>query len=91
LDFLAAEGVNIHVEATAGNHEETRSDLPTVNGAKESNGNRGLPDAAPDRVLQFQISEGSDARIHFRGRPDRLAIKKLIVLLDLSIDTFPAN
>jgi hypothetical protein len=23
--------------------------------------------------------------------PDRLAIKKLIVLLDLSIDTFPAN
>jgi hypothetical protein len=45
----------------------------------------------PTGSYSFQISEGSDARIHFRGRPDRLAIKKLIVLLDLSIDTFPAN
>jgi hypothetical protein len=33
-----------------------------------------------DRVLQFQIAEGADARIHFRGRPNRPAIKKLIAL-----------
>ena len=90
LDFLAGQGVNVQVEATSRNDKEPR-DLPAVNRAKESNGIRGLTDTAPDRVLQFQISEESDARIHFRGRPDRLAIKKLIALLDLSVDTFPVS
>jgi len=91
LDFLAGQGVNLHVEAKSGNDGEPCGDLPAVSRAKESNGSRGLPDATLDRVLQFQISEGSDARIHFRGRPDRPAIKKLIALLDLSVDTFPVS
>ena len=89
LDFLAGQDVDVHIEATSENHEEQGGDLP-VSRATESNGNRGFPDTALDRTLQFQISEGSDARIHFRGRPNRLAIKKLIVPLDLSVDTFPA-
>ena len=89
LDFLAGQDVDVHIEATSENHEEQGGDLP-VSRATESNGNRGFPDTALDRTLQFQISEGSDVRIRFRGRPNRLAIKKLIALLDLSVDTFPA-
>jgi hypothetical protein len=57
-----------------------------------SNASRGrtYPDTWADRVQQFQIAEDTDARIHFRGRPNRPAIKKLIALLELSADTFPA-
>ena len=51
---------------------------------------RPSPETSPDRVLQFQIAEDTDARVHFRGRPNRPAIKKLIALLELSADTFPA-
>jgi len=69
LDFLAGQGVNVHVEAASGNDEELRGDLPAVSRATESNESRGFPDAALDRVLQFRISEGSNARIHLRGRP----------------------
>jgi hypothetical protein len=65
-------------------------DFPVDNPPTESNRSRGLSDAGIERVLQFQISDGSDARIHLRGRPDRIAIKELIALLDLSVDTFPA-
>jgi hypothetical protein len=87
LEFLAGQGVEVHLEATSGN--EAPRDFPIDNRPTESNGGRGLSDAGLERVLQFQISEGSDARIHFRGRPNRIAIKKLIALLDLSVDTFP--
>ena len=87
LEFLAGQGVEVHLEATSGN--EVPRDFPVDDRPTESNGSRGLSDAGLERVLQFQISEGSDARIHFRGRPNRIAIKKLIALLDLSVDTFP--
>ncbi len=90
LDFLAGQGVKVQVEATSENDEEARGDYPVVNRGKKSNGSGGVSDPALDRVLQFQISEASDARIHFRGRPNRLAIKKRMAPLDLSVDTFPA-
>lgn len=79
------------VEGASGNDEASGGDPPAGNRTTESNRSRGFPDAAVDRVLQVQISEGSDARIHFRGRPNRIAIKKLIALLDLSVDTFPVG
>jgi hypothetical protein len=45
-------------------------------------------------LWQFDNADGvcrnADARIHFRGRPNRPAIKKFIALLELSADTFPA-
>ncbi len=89
LEFLAGQGVEALVEGASGSDQAAGADPPAGNRTAESNGSREFTDAAVDRVLLFQISEGSDARIHLRGRPNRIAIKKLIALLDLSVDTFP--
>lgn len=80
------------MQPTSGNEEEQRDDFAAANQEMESiTQNRGFVSAPLDRVLQFQISEESDARIHLRGRANRLAIKKLIALLELSVETFPAS
>jgi hypothetical protein len=76
--------------ADVGNAERREvAPAPEVGESSTSRG-RTYPEATTDRVLQFQIAEDTDARIHFRGRPNRPAIKKLIALLELSADTFPA-
>jgi len=87
FEFLAGQGDEVHLEATSGN--EVPRDFPVDNRPAESNGVRGLSDNGLERVLQFQISEGSDACIHLRGRPNRMAIKKLIGMVNLSVNTFP--
>jgi hypothetical protein len=77
FEFLAGQGGEAHAEATSEVDEVRRTVSPADNRETEStNGSRGYPDVI-DRVLQFQISKGSDARIHLRGRPNRLAIRKL--------------
>lgn len=74
-----------------GQTESGPAETPTLE-PRGSSMNRGhtFPEQSSERVLQFQIAEDTDARIHFRGRPNRPAIKKLIALLELSADTFPA-
>jgi hypothetical protein len=42
-------------------------------------------------VLSFKISQDSEARIIFSGRVTQEAIEKLIMLLDVSKDTFPTR
>lgn len=41
--------------------------------------------------LKFRLSADSNATIHFSGEVTQKAIKKLIGLLDLSLDTFPLD
>jgi hypothetical protein len=76
-------------EPSAVGQVEQKSEALVATASEPSRG-RLSPETSPDRVLQFQIAEDTDARIHFRGRPNRPAIKKLIALLELSADTFPA-
>jgi hypothetical protein len=72
--------------------EPALAELPIVE-FRDSSTNRGraFPEASSERVLQFQIAEDTDARIHFRGRPNRPAINKFIALLKLSAGAFPAQ
>ena len=63
--------------------EPAQAETPTPEVRDSStNGSRTFPEASCERVLQFQIAEDTDARIHFRGRPNRSAVKKLIALLE---------
>ena len=47
--------------------------------------------ASEGTVLSFKISQDSEARIAFSGKVTQEAIEKLIKLLDISKDTFPAK
>jgi hypothetical protein len=63
----------------------------------------GVPDKAPppreqhreiagaEQALLFKIAESTEARIQFRGIVTQTAVRKLIALLELSVDTFPAS
>ena len=89
FDFVRDQGADAGGEVASAGKVEQPTQAPVL-GAGESTRGRTYPETSPDRVLQFQIAEDTDARIHFRGRPNRPAIKKLIALLELSADTFPA-
>lgn len=88
FEFVRAHGGDAG-EPSAAAHVEQQSEALVAVTPESSRGRLSL-ETSPDRVLQFQIAEDTDARIHFRGRPNRPAIKKLIALLELSADTFPA-
>ena len=90
LDFIRGQDAGLHLEVLPGSKDEPRGEAARAGHAGESSRGLAYLDTPLDRVLQFQIAEGTDARIHFRGRPNRPAIKKLIALLELSADTFPA-
>jgi hypothetical protein len=89
FDFVRNLGAGTTVEAPDGSRVERQVET-AVGTDDESSRRRTYPESSTDRVLQFQIAEDTDARLHFRGRPNRAAIKKLIALLELSADTFPA-
>lgn len=89
LDSVGGQGVDNSLQASPETRVEPNGET-SATGVGESSRGRTYPDASSDRVLQFQIAENTDARIHFRGRPNRPAIKKPIALLALSADTFPA-
>lgn len=90
LDFIRGQDAGLLLEVLSGSKDELRGEAARDGHAGESSRGPAYLEAPVDRVLQFQIAEGTDARIHFRGRPNRPAIKKLIALLELSADTFPA-
>jgi len=89
FDFVRNQGGDVGGEAPSSGRVEQQAETP-VPTAGEAGRSRTYPETSIDRVLQFQIAEDTDARIHFRGRPNRLAIRKLIALLELSADAFPA-
>ena len=91
LEFLTGQTSGTLAEELLAPDNLLGNDAPELNQTTESDRSRGVSDNMTERVLQFQISEASDARIHFRGRPNRNAIKKLIALLNLSEDTFPVT
>jgi hypothetical protein len=47
--------------------------------------------AEGEQTLVFKIAESTEARIQLRGLVTQQAIRKLIALLELSVDTFPAS
>jgi hypothetical protein len=89
FDCINGKGADNDAEETSTSKDQT-SGVSSGPKAAESIRGRAYPETSFDRVLQFQIAEDTDARIHFRGRPNRPAIKKLVALLELSADTFPA-
>lgn len=88
FDFARNQGANMD-GGNSMTSSEREGEKPVAATGEASRGRTYL-ETSPDRVLQFQIGEETDARIHFRGRPNRPAITKLIALLELSADTFPA-
>jgi hypothetical protein len=90
LISFVAKDAGLHLEVLPGSKDELRGEAARAGHPGESSRGPAYLETPLDRVLQFQIAEGTDARIHFRGRPNRPAIKKLIALLELSADTFPA-
>lgn len=44
-----------------------------------------------DQTLLFKIAESTEARIQLRGVVTQQAIRKLIALLELSVDAFPTS
>lgn len=48
------------------------------------------PPPGPDeKVLWCQLSEDTEVRAVFTGRPTQEAIRKFIALLEISVDAFP--
>jgi hypothetical protein len=89
FDFVRDQGADVGGEAPSSGRVEQKTETPVPTTGDAGRG-RTYPETSIDHVLQFQIAEDTDARIHFLGRPDRLPIKKLIALLELSADAFPA-
>jgi len=44
-----------------------------------------------EQILQFKIAESTEAQIQLRGLVTQEAVKKLVALLELSADAFPAG
>lgn len=90
FDFLRTQGVDGQTDEEADRTEDVAGHVRAQAPSGESRPSGTSLKDPFDRVLQFQIAENTDVRVHFRGRPTQSSIKKLIALLDLSADTFPA-
>jgi hypothetical protein len=67
----------------------TRQNVPVNPVSSSSNTPPKNAEVQNENVLVFRISQNSNARIIFDGKVTQEAIKKLIKLLDISMDTFP--
>jgi hypothetical protein len=89
FELLRAEGVDGQADEAVNRTAAASAEMPAQAGSEEPKKSGDSRSDLFDRVLQFQIAENTDVRVHFRGRPTRGSIKKLIALLELSADTFP--
>lgn len=97
LEFVAAESYGVETEEGSGDgegiiqSEPTRGDERKTDSAISPVSNTIQPQPSASESLVFQISRTSKVRIAFEGPVTQESIRKLVVLLEASLDVYPSQ